>query len=105
MPVFYIQTGTVKITVLSEQGKEAVVAILTQDTFCGEGCLTGQLLRMATATAMTECEIMRVEKAAMICVLREGPGLLRCSSRIFWLGPSERRRTLLISYSIRARNA
>jgi CRP/FNR family cyclic AMP-dependent transcriptional regulator len=71
--VFYIQTGRVKVTVLSEQGREAVIAILTQDTFCGEGCLTGQLRRMATATAMAECEIMRLEKAAIICVLREEP--------------------------------
>ena len=71
--VFYIQSGRVKVTVLSEQGKEAVVAVLTRDTFCGEGCLTGQLLRMASATAMTECEIMRLEKAAIIHVLREEP--------------------------------
>ena len=61
--VFYIQKGKVKITVVSEQGKEAVVAVLGQDEFCGEGCLTGQPLRLATATAMTECEIMRLEKA------------------------------------------
>jgi CRP/FNR family cyclic AMP-dependent transcriptional regulator len=54
--VFYIQKGKVKITVVSEQGKEAVVAVLGQDESCGEGCLTGQPLRLATATAMTECE-------------------------------------------------
>ncbi len=54
--VFYIQKGKVKITVVSEQGKEAVVAILEPDEFCGEGCLTGQPRRMATAVAMTECE-------------------------------------------------
>jgi CRP/FNR family cyclic AMP-dependent transcriptional regulator len=71
--VFYIQKGKVKVTVISEQGKEAIVAILGQDEFCGEGCLTGQLLRLATATTMTECEIMRVEKAAMIRVLHEEP--------------------------------
>ena len=69
--VFYIQKGKVKITVVSEQGKEAVVAILGPDEFCGEGCLTGQLLRLATATAMTDCEIMRLEKATMIRVLHE----------------------------------
>jgi CRP/FNR family cyclic AMP-dependent transcriptional regulator len=62
---FYIQKGQVKITVVSEQGKEAVVAVLGPDEFCGEGCLTGQPRRMATATAMTECEIMRLEKAAI----------------------------------------
>jgi CRP-like cAMP-binding protein len=71
--VFYIQNGKVKITIVSEQGKEAVVAILGQDEFCGEGCLTGQPLRLATARAMTECEIMRLEKAAMIRVLHEEP--------------------------------
>jgi CRP/FNR family transcriptional regulator, cyclic AMP receptor protein len=71
--VFYIQKGKVKVTVVSEQGKEAVVAILGPDEFCGEGCLTGQPLRLATATAMTDCEVMRLEKAAMIRVLREEP--------------------------------
>src|SRR6476620_12330513 len=71
--VFYIQKGKVKITVVSEQGKEAVVAVLGPDEFCGEGCLTGQRLRLATATAMTECEIMRLEKATMIRVLHEEP--------------------------------
>jgi CRP/FNR family transcriptional regulator, cyclic AMP receptor protein len=69
--VFYIQKGKVKITVVSEQGKEAVVAILGPDEFCGEGCLTGQPRRMATAVAMTECEIMRLEKAAMVRVIHE----------------------------------
>ena len=54
--VFYIQQGKVKITVISEQGKEAVVAILGTGAFFGEGCLTAQSLRMATVTAMMECE-------------------------------------------------
>lgn len=71
--VFYIRDGKVKITVISEQGKEAVVAILGVDEFCGEGCLTGQPLRVATATAMTVCEIMRLEKAAIIQVLHDEP--------------------------------
>jgi CRP/FNR family transcriptional regulator, cyclic AMP receptor protein len=71
--VFYIQTGKVKITVTSEQGKEAVVAVLGPDEFCGEGCLTGQPLRLATATTITECEIMRLEKAVMLRVLHEEP--------------------------------
>ena len=71
--VFYIQKGKVKVTVVSEQGKEAVVAVLGPDEFCGEGCLAGQPLRMATAVAMTECEIMRLEKATMIRVLHEEP--------------------------------
>jgi CRP/FNR family transcriptional regulator, cyclic AMP receptor protein len=71
--VFYIQKGQVKLTVISEQGKEAIVAVLGPDEFCGEGCLTGQPRRMATATAMIECEVMRLEKAAIIRVLHEEP--------------------------------
>jgi CRP/FNR family cyclic AMP-dependent transcriptional regulator len=71
--VFYIQHGKVKVTVVSEQGKEAIVAILGSDEFCGEGCLNGQPRRVATATAMTECEIMRLEKEAMIRVLHDEP--------------------------------
>ena len=71
--VFYIQKGKVKITALSEQGKEAIVAVLGPDEFCGEGCLTGQPLRLGTATAMTNCEIMRLEKATMVRVLHEEP--------------------------------
>jgi CRP-like cAMP-binding protein len=71
--VFYIRKGRVKITVVSEQGKEAVVAMLGPDEFCGEGCLSGQARRMATAVAMTECEITRVEKATMMGVLHKEP--------------------------------
>ena len=71
--VFYIQKGKVKITVVSEQGKEAVVAVMGPDEFCGEGCLTGRPLRLATAVTMTECEIMRLEKATMIRVIHEEP--------------------------------
>jgi CRP-like cAMP-binding protein len=71
--VFYIHDGKVKVAVMSEQGKEAVVAILGPDQFCGEGCLAGQPRRMATATTMTECEIMRLGKGAIIRVLHEEP--------------------------------
>ncbi len=71
--VFYIQKGKVKVTVVSDRGKEAVVAILGPDEFCGEGCLTGQPRRLATASTMTECRIMRLEKAAMIRILHEEP--------------------------------
>src|SRR5713226_82628 len=71
--VFYIQQGKIKLTVVSEQGKEAVVAILGTGDFCGEGCLTGQPLRIATAAAMTECVIVRLEKAAIIRVIHEEP--------------------------------
>jgi CRP-like cAMP-binding protein len=72
--VFYIQKGKVKVTVVSDQGKEAVVAILGADEFCGEGCLAGQPRRIATMTAMTECRIMRLQKASVIRVLHDEPG-------------------------------
>ena len=71
--VFYIQKGKVKVTVVSEQGKEAVVAMLGRDEFCGEGCLAGQPRRMATATAMTDCEIMRLEKWAVVRIIHDEP--------------------------------
>jgi CRP/FNR family cyclic AMP-dependent transcriptional regulator len=71
--VFYIQEGKVKLTVLSEQGKEAVVAILEPGQFFGEGCLNGHPLRIATTTAMDECVITRIAKAAMIAALHDEP--------------------------------
>lgn len=71
--VFYIQKGKVKITVLSEQGKEAVVAILGTNDFFGEGCLAGQALRIATVATMTESVIVRLEKAAIVRVIHQEP--------------------------------
>jgi CRP/FNR family cyclic AMP-dependent transcriptional regulator len=71
--VFFVQTGRVKLTVVSKQGKEVIIAILGPAEFCGEACLTGQPRRMATAVAMSECEIMRVEKSAMVRVLATEP--------------------------------
>ncbi len=67
--VFFIQTGKIKVTVLSQQGKQAVIALLGPGDFFGEGCLGGQPLRMATATAMTDSGIARVAKPAMIRLL------------------------------------
>ena len=69
--VFYVQAGRVKLTVLSQQGKEAVVGILDHGSFFGEGCLVGQLACMATATALDASTIVRIEKAAMIRVLHD----------------------------------
>ncbi len=69
--VFYVQAGRVKLTVLSQQGKEAVVGILEHGSFFGEGCLVGQLACMATATALNGSTILRIEKAAMIRVLHD----------------------------------
>jgi CRP/FNR family cyclic AMP-dependent transcriptional regulator len=88
--VFYIQQGKVKLTVVSEQGKEAVVAILGPGHFFGEGCLNGHPRRIATATAIDEGVIMRLEKATMIATIRDEPDfselfmsyLLNRSSRI-----------------------
>ncbi len=71
--IFYIQNGKVKLAVLSKQGKEAVVAILGPGDFFGEGCLAAQSIRMATSVAMSECSVMRLEKAAVIRALHEQP--------------------------------
>jgi CRP/FNR family transcriptional regulator, cyclic AMP receptor protein len=71
--VFYIQEGQVKVYVISERGKEAVVALHGKGDFFGEGCLTGQPLRLATAVAMTECVIMRLDKVAIVRVLHDEP--------------------------------
>jgi CRP-like cAMP-binding protein len=71
--VFYIQAGKVKLTVVSKQGKEAVVAILERGAFFGESCLAGQVIRTATATAVEDATIVRIDKDAMIRVLHEEP--------------------------------
>ena len=69
--VFYIQEGKVKVCVISKLGKEAVVALHKEGEFFGEGCLSGQPLRLATAATMTECVILRIDKATMVRVLHE----------------------------------
>ncbi len=71
--VFYIQEGKVRLTVVSEQGKEAVVAILGTIEFFGEGCLAGQARRIATAATMAESVIVRLEKAAIVRVIHQEP--------------------------------
>jgi CRP/FNR family transcriptional regulator, cyclic AMP receptor protein len=71
--VFYIQKGSVKLTVVSEHGKDAVVGILEPGQFFGEGCMNGHALRIATTTAMEECVITAITKEAMIEFLREEP--------------------------------
>ena len=71
--VFYIQKGKVKLTVMSEQGKEAVVAILEPGQFFGEGCMNGHPMRIATTTAMEDCVITEITKAAMIAALHDEP--------------------------------
>src|SRR6266576_2341622 len=71
--VFYIRKGKVKVAIVSKQGKEAVIALLGEDEFVGEGCLIGQPKRLATASAMTECETMRVEKTEIQRVIHDEP--------------------------------
>jgi CRP-like cAMP-binding protein len=71
--VFYIHKGKIKLTVVSQQGKEAVVAILGAGDFFGEGCLAGQATRMSSASTMSECSIMRLEKPGVIRLLHDQP--------------------------------
>ena len=71
--VFYLQKGRVKLTVISEQGKEAVVAILEPGQFFGEGCMNGHALRIATTTTMEDCLITVITKAAMIAAIHDEP--------------------------------
>ncbi|HUY15013.1 MAG TPA: cyclic nucleotide-binding domain-containing protein, partial [Terriglobia bacterium] len=69
--VFYLRQGKVKISVTSQQGKEAIVAILNSGDFIGEGCLAGQPLRIASATALTDCSLAKIEKPLMARMLHE----------------------------------
>ena len=71
--VFYLQAGRVKLTVLSQQGKEAIIAVLEKGSFLGEGCLAGQLVCMATATTEESATLVRIEKTAMIRLLHDEP--------------------------------
>src|ERR1700720_12597 len=71
--VFYVERGEVKVTVVSKQGKEAVVAMLGTNQFFGEGCLAGQALRIATVATMTDSVIVRLEKAAIVRVIQKEP--------------------------------
>jgi CRP/FNR family cyclic AMP-dependent transcriptional regulator len=71
--VFYIKEGKVKLAVVSRQGKEAVVAILSNGDFLGEGCLAGQQVRMATAIAIAECTVIKLEKAVVVSLLDKEP--------------------------------
>jgi CRP/FNR family transcriptional regulator, cyclic AMP receptor protein len=71
--IFYIQSGKVKVTVVSEQGKEAVVGILEAAQFFGEGCLNGQAIRVGSARAMEECVITSITRKAMPAALRKEP--------------------------------
>jgi CRP/FNR family cyclic AMP-dependent transcriptional regulator len=71
--IFYLQKGKVKLTVVSKQGKEAVIAILGAGDFFGEGCLAGQPVRMSTVTTLSDCTIVRIDKADTVRVLHDEP--------------------------------
>jgi CRP/FNR family cyclic AMP-dependent transcriptional regulator len=71
--VFYIKEGKVRLTVVSQAGKEATIGILNKGDFFGEGCLTGQPLRLCSATAMTDCTVMRINKKSMMAVIHREP--------------------------------
>jgi CRP-like cAMP-binding protein len=71
--VLYILSGKAKVTVTSEDGREAVIAMLGADEFVGEGCLNGQILRIATVTAATDCAMMYIQKAALQRIIRDEP--------------------------------
>lgn len=73
--VFYIQKGKVQLTVVSKIGKEATIAMLSEGNFFGEGSLAGQALRMGSAAAMTDCQLLRIEKKAMMDALHREPAL------------------------------
>jgi CRP/FNR family transcriptional regulator, cyclic AMP receptor protein len=71
--VFYIKKGKVRLTVVSKIGKEATIGILNEGDFFGEGCLSGQTLRLCSASAMTDCSVMRIDKKSMVDVLHREP--------------------------------
>ena len=102
--VFYIQSGRVKKTIVSEQGKEAVVALLGAADFFGEGSLAGEALRLATVSALTKCTIARISKADITRVIHEEPAFAELFVSHLLARNSRVERTWLINCSIRARN-
>ena len=79
--VFYINEGKIKLTVVSQAGKEATIGILNEGDFFGEGCLAGQPLRLCSATAMTDCWVMRIDKKSMMEALAPGTRFFRSVRR------------------------
>ena len=71
--VYFVQKGRVKLTVVSQQGREAIIAVLGVNDFFGEGCLAGQPRRMATACPLTDCSVMKLERQAVLRVLHDEP--------------------------------
>jgi Cyclic nucleotide-binding domain len=102
--VFYIKEGKVKLTVVSEIGKEATIGILNGGDFFGEECLTGQPLRLCSATAMTDCSVMKIDKKSMNDVLLTGSMRFpTCSWPICWHETYDTKRIWWTSFSIPVR--
>src|SRR5690348_10376344 len=101
--VFYVQKGKVRLTVVSKISKEATIAIVSEGQFFGEGSLAGQLLRMGSAVAMTDCEILRVEKKAMMDVLHREQPSLKCLCPTCWRVISATKKTWSTNSSTRAK--
>jgi CRP/FNR family cyclic AMP-dependent transcriptional regulator len=80
--VFYIKEGKIRLTMVSKSGKEATLGILNDGAFIGEGCLTGQTRRLFSATAMTDCTVMRIDKKSMMDVLHREQKFPTCSWHI-----------------------
>ena len=80
--IYYLQKGRLKVVVLSEQGKEAVVGILEPGQFFGEGCMNGHSIRIATTTATEECLVTAITKEAMLAALHASRNFPKCSWRI-----------------------
>ena len=81
--VFYIHEGKVRIIVVSKTGKEATIAVLDEGDFFGEGCLAGQPLRICSATAMTDCAVMRIDKKSMMTAIHRETCVFRYVRGIF----------------------
>ena len=71
--IFFIQKGKIKLTVVANSGKEAVIALLGPGDFFGEGCLAGRPVRLSTASALSDCSVMRLQKATIVGVIRDEP--------------------------------
>ncbi len=102
--VFYIRKGKVKVAIVSKEGKEAVIALLGPDEFVGEGCLIGQPKRLATASAMSECETMRVEKTEIQRVIDNEPAFSQMFVSHIWRGTPGSKKTWPISCSTQPKN-
>ncbi len=102
--VLYLQNGNVKITVTSSVGKEAVIALLHEGDFFGEGCIAGQPLRVGTATAMGPSSVLEIQKKEMIRVIHEEPEFSDRFVAHNSSGMCAWKRTWSISFSIRARS-